>query len=121
MALRRIEDALQLLRAEYLDIPRLSLTPAEVARIVEVDPPTARLLLGALEDSRFLERTRDGRFVRVTPRSEIHNCALCGQDRIQGSLLQVADTDETEEALWMCRDCQHKLTCRIDDEGVQGG
>ncbi len=62
MVLHRIEDALQLLRSEYLDMPSLSLTAAEVARIVNVAPPTARTMLQALEDSRFLERTLDGRF-----------------------------------------------------------
>ena len=39
MVLHRIEDALQLLRSEYLDMPSLSLTAAEVARIVNVAPP----------------------------------------------------------------------------------
>ena len=69
MALHRIEDALQLLRSEYLDMPNLSLTPAEVARILGVTPPTARTLLQALEDSRFLQRTRDGRFNLAVHRS----------------------------------------------------
>ena len=75
MALLRIEDALQLLRAEYLDRPHLALTPAEGARLVRVDRPTARILLEALEGSRFLERTRDGRFTRVQRRSDVHDRA----------------------------------------------
>ncbi len=62
MASQRIEDALQLLRAEYLDMPGLSLTPVEVERLLDLDPPTAEVILQALEDSRFLERTPDGRF-----------------------------------------------------------
>ena len=65
MVPHRIEDALQQLRSEYQEMPMLSLTPGEVARIVNVDPPTARLLLQALADSRFLKPTRDGRFTRV--------------------------------------------------------
>ena len=65
MASQRIEDALQLLRLEYRDMPRLSLTPSEVARLLNLDPPTARVVLRTLEDSRFLERTRDGRFTRA--------------------------------------------------------
>ena len=65
MATHRIEDALQQLRSEYQEMPRLSLTPGEVARIVNVDPRTARVLLDALEDSHFLQRTRDGRFTRA--------------------------------------------------------
>ena len=49
---RRIEDA-------------LSFTPGEVARILNIDPPTARVLLQTLEDSHFLKHTRDGRFTRA--------------------------------------------------------
>ena len=62
---RRIEDALELLRSEYRDMPQLSFTPGEVARILNIDPPTARVLLQTLEDSHFLEHTRDGRFTRA--------------------------------------------------------
>ena len=47
----------------------LSLTPGEVARIVNVDPSTARNLLQVLHESHFLESTRDGRFPRVVPRA----------------------------------------------------
>ncbi len=120
MASHRIEDTLQRLRSEYQGTPRLSLTPGQVAQILNVDPPTARSLLHTLEESHFLERTRDGRFARMVPRPELHDCALCGQGRIHGSPLRVADADEAE-ALWVCADCQHKLICRIDDEGVLGG
>ena len=120
MARRRIEDTFQRLRSEYLDIPRLSLTPSQVAQILNVDPPTARGLLHTLEESHFLERTRDGRFARAGPRPELHDCALCRQPRAHGSLLRVSDRDEGE-AMWVCADCQQKLTRGIDDEGVQGG
>ena len=63
----RIEDSMQRLWSEYLATPNLSLTPGEVARILDVDPSTARGLLHGLEASGFLERTRDGRYARVTP------------------------------------------------------
>ncbi len=62
MASQRIEDTLQLLRSQYADTPGLSLTPAEVARHFVLDRTTAGVLLRALEHSRFLERTSDGRF-----------------------------------------------------------
>ncbi len=120
MAPRRIAGTLQRLRSEYEGMPRLSLTPGQVAQILNVDPHTARCLLHTLEESHFLERTRDGRFARVVPRPELHDCGLCGQPRAHGSQLRVAETDEAE-ALWVCADCQHKLTCRIDDESVLGG
>ncbi len=47
-------------------------------------------------------------------------CALCAQDRTHGSLLRATDADETD-SMWVCDDCQHKLTRRVDDEGVKGG
>ena len=52
--------------------------------------------------------------------AELSDCALCNQPRAHGSLLRVANTDEPE-SIWVCADCQQKLTCGIDDEGVQGG
>lgn len=65
MSSRLVEDALQLLRSEYLEMTTPTLTPSEVARLLDIDPVTARLVLQALEDSGFLERTRDGRFARA--------------------------------------------------------
>ena len=62
MVPKRIESALLVLRGEYLAMPDLALTPAQVAGLVELDRATARVLLDALEYSRFLERTPDGRF-----------------------------------------------------------
>ncbi len=114
----RIEDSMKRLWSEYLATPRLSLTLGEVARILNVDPSTARGLLHGLQASGFLERTRDGRFARVAPGSALHDCAACGKARACGTLLRVANTDETE-AVWVCRDCQHKLAGRINAEGIQ--
>ncbi len=47
MAPRHIADTLQRLRSEYLEMPRLSLTPGQVAQILNVDPPvpTRNLIL----------------------------------------------------------------------------
>ena len=58
----QIENALQLLRAEYLETPALCLTPGEVAELLELDRTTALSVLQALEDSDFLELTPDGQF-----------------------------------------------------------
>ena len=63
MASQPIEDALQLLRAEYLEMPDLALTPSQVAGLLDLDGVTAAAVLQTLEDSRFLERTPDGRFI----------------------------------------------------------
>ena len=63
MVSQPIEDAVQLLRAEYLEMPDLALTPSQVAALLDLDGVTAAAVLRALEDSRFLERTRNGRFI----------------------------------------------------------
>ena len=34
------------------------------------------------------------------------------------SRTRCSDSADEADALWVCADCQHKLTCRIDDEGV---
>ncbi len=59
---RCVEDALQLLTSEYLNTPEFSLTPGEVAQLLNIDPLTATVLLQGLEDLQFLEHTSDGRF-----------------------------------------------------------
>ena len=60
---RCVEDALQLLTSEYLNTPEPSLTPGEVAQLLDIDPLTATVLLQGLEDLQFLEQTSDGRFI----------------------------------------------------------
>ena len=58
-----IEDAVQLLRAEYLDWPDLALTPSQVASLLDLDGVTAAAVLHALEDAGFLERAPNGAFI----------------------------------------------------------
>ena len=57
-----IDNALQLLRAEYLETPDLLLTPGEAAELLDLDRTTALTVLQALQDSDFLEFTPDGQF-----------------------------------------------------------
>ncbi len=63
MASQPIEDALELLRVEYLEMHDLALTPSQVAALLDLDGVTAAAVLRTLEDSRFLERTPSGRFI----------------------------------------------------------
>ncbi len=63
MACQPIEDAVQLLRVEYLEMPDLALTPSQVAALLDLDGVTAAAVLRALEESRFLERTPNGLFI----------------------------------------------------------
>ena len=68
MVSQPIEDAVELLRVEYLEMPDLALTPSQVAALLDLDGVTTAAVLRALEESRFLERTPTGRFIhpRVT-------------------------------------------------------
>ena len=58
-------DWLQLLRAEYLEIPGLQLTKTQVGRFWGLDPTVCDALIEALVDANVLKRTRSGAYVRV--------------------------------------------------------
>ena len=60
-----ITDWLQLIRAEYLEIPGLCLTKAEAQRLWGLDEVTTGALLSALEDVKFLRRTPREAYVRA--------------------------------------------------------
>jgi hypothetical protein len=59
-----VSDWLQLIRAEYLELPGLHLTKPQVQRLWGLDPVTCEALLAALVDVGFLRRTRADAFVR---------------------------------------------------------
>jgi len=59
-----IEDWLQLIRAEYLEIPGLCLTKPQVERLWGLDAVTSEALLAALVDVNFLRRTAKDAYVR---------------------------------------------------------
>jgi hypothetical protein len=65
MADTPITDWLQLIRAEYLEIPGLRLTKAQVERLWGLDSVTSEALLAALVDVRFLRRTVHDAYVRA--------------------------------------------------------
>jgi hypothetical protein len=60
-----LADWLQLIRAEYLEIPGLSLTRAQVQRLWGLDAVTSDALLAALVDGKFLRYTRQKAYVRA--------------------------------------------------------
>jgi hypothetical protein len=59
-----ITDWLQLIRAEYLEIPGLSLTRPQFQRLWCLDHATTEAVLAALIDMKFLRRTRHHAYVR---------------------------------------------------------
>lgn len=56
---------LQLIRAEYVEMPGLHLTEPQVRRLWGLDSVTAEALLSALLDVKFLRRTHQGAYVRA--------------------------------------------------------
>lgn len=55
--------AVERLRSEYLEMPGLSLTGAQAARLMGLERPVAVEVLRRFEQSGFLACTEDGRFV----------------------------------------------------------
>jgi hypothetical protein len=58
-------DWLQQIRAEYLEIPGLSLTRQQAQRLWGLDPETCDVLLDTMVETRFLRRTSHGLYVRT--------------------------------------------------------
>jgi hypothetical protein len=61
----RIDDVLQRIQGEFVEMPGLRLTAAQAQRLWGLDREVCDRLLGALVEAKFLERTRDGAFVRL--------------------------------------------------------
>ena len=68
MLSKRVDAALALLRAEYLETPNLFLTAGEAAELLDLTRTQAVAVLQVLEDSGFLKLTPAGRFVRSPDR-----------------------------------------------------
>jgi len=60
-----VTDWLQIVRAEYLEMPGLCLTAAEVQRLWGIDSTTCKGVLDALLRTGFLRRTRSAGYVRA--------------------------------------------------------
>jgi len=59
-----IQSGLERIRAEYQEMPGLRLTSDQVARLCGVERSSCQQLLEALVDTRYLERSSDGRYGR---------------------------------------------------------
>jgi hypothetical protein len=51
-------------RSEYIEMPGLSLAPAQAARLWALDRSTSQHVLDRLVDTGFLMRTREGHYLR---------------------------------------------------------
>jgi hypothetical protein len=65
MAATPIASALSLIRSEYLEMPGLTLKPAQVQRLCGVDALACRAVLDALVETGFLTARLDGSYART--------------------------------------------------------
>ncbi len=61
----RIDDVLQRIQGEYVEMPGLRLTAAQAQRLWGLERDFCASLLSALVEAKFLEKTRDGAFIRL--------------------------------------------------------
>jgi hypothetical protein len=64
LALESTTEAVCRIRAEYLEMPGLKLTPRQAQRLMGLDSESCVRSLASLVSVGFLVRTRDGAFVR---------------------------------------------------------
>ena len=60
------ERLLERIRAEYLEMPGLCLTPEQLQRLCGVEPTLCRLVLDSLVDAKFLCLKLNGTYARLT-------------------------------------------------------
>ncbi len=60
------EQLLERLRAEYLEMPGLRLTAAQIQRLCGVEPTLCQLVLDLMVDAKFLCLKSDGAYARLT-------------------------------------------------------
>lgn len=61
-----LDGLLRRIRDEFVEMPGLSLTEGQAARLWQVDPGTTAALLRRLVEARFLARTGAGLYRRVS-------------------------------------------------------
>jgi DNA-binding IclR family transcriptional regulator len=64
MELADIREALHRIRMEYVEMPEMKLTVAQMRRLLNLPMDSCEVALATLVDSGFLVRRRDGAFVR---------------------------------------------------------
>jgi hypothetical protein len=65
----RVEAAVQQLKSVFLEIPGTQLTLVQAIRLTGLEPDTCLVVLGALEDARFLRQRSNGSFVQRSAES----------------------------------------------------
>ena len=80
MAQRALIDRL---RAEFLEMPGLRLTPDQVQRLCGIDRMVCQTVLDTLVDMKFLCVSRDGTYTRLTEGAEPRPSTPCDAPRSQ--------------------------------------
>jgi hypothetical protein len=60
----QVVQGVQRLRGVFLEVPDTRLTLVDAVKLSGLDQPVCEVVLGALEDARFLRRGDDGRYQR---------------------------------------------------------
>ena len=60
-----LADAMRRVRAEFVEMPGMQLTPAQAARLWHFETEFCEAVLSALVDTKFLVKTRKDRFARA--------------------------------------------------------
>jgi len=64
--MRTVVDLVERIRAEFLEMPGLSLTPQQIERLCGIEATVCRVVLDTLTRSKFLCERPDGRYARLT-------------------------------------------------------
>jgi hypothetical protein len=64
--MRSVSDLIARVRAEYMEMPGLALTPGQVERLCGIEQTTCRIVLDTLIAAGFLCVKADGRYARLT-------------------------------------------------------
>ena len=62
---KNLRRPIELIQAEYADMPGLHLSKRQAERLWNLDPSTAEVVLDALEHAHFLRRTANDMYVRA--------------------------------------------------------
>jgi hypothetical protein len=69
--MRTIEDILNRVRAEFLEMPGLRLTSAQVQRLCRIEATVCQMAIDALVKVKFLDAKPDGHYARLTDGTDV--------------------------------------------------
>jgi hypothetical protein len=79
-----LKNTEQGLLREYLDLPGLSLSLAQTARLLRLDESTCQLVLNRLVDAQCLSHGESGMYMRGAPDGDLEEWKTLVKDRLRG-------------------------------------